>query len=86
MSVELVPIGFNNVVAMNRVLAILGPDSQPVRRMIQDGRKADRVIDATFGRKTKSVLVLDTGHLVLAAIQPETIVGRFEQRRGADHG
>ena len=86
MSVELVPIGFNNVVAMNRVLVILGPESQPVRRMIQEGRKADRVIDATFGRKTKSVLVLDTGHLVLAAIQPETIVGRFDQRRGADHG
>jgi len=84
MSVELVPIGFNNVVAMSRVLVILVPDSQPVRRMVQEARKVDRVIDATLGRRTKAVLVLDSGHLVLAALQPETIVGRFDQRRGAD--
>jgi regulator of extracellular matrix RemA (YlzA/DUF370 family) len=84
MSVELVPIGFNNVVAMSRVLVILVPDSQPVRRMVQEARKVDRVIDATLGRRTKAVLVLDSGHLVLAALQPETIVGRFDQRRGGD--
>jgi len=84
MSVELVPIGFNNVVAMSRVLVILVPDSQPVRRMVQEARKVDRVIDATLGRRTKAVLVLDSGHLVLAALQPETIVGRFDQRRGGE--
>ncbi|MBX5489948.1 MAG: DUF370 domain-containing protein [Chloroflexi bacterium] len=85
MGVELVPIGFNNIVAMNRVLAILNPDSQPVRRMIQEGRKSERVIDATLGRRTKAVLLLDSGHLVLAALQPQTIAGRFDQHRGLEH-
>ena len=82
MSVELVPIGYSNVVALNRVLAILSPDSQLVRRMIQAGRKVGRVVHAMFGRRTKAVLVLDTRHLVLAAIQPETSQGRQRQRRG----
>ncbi|HLI28207.1 MAG TPA: DUF370 domain-containing protein [Chloroflexota bacterium] len=86
MSVELVPIGFNNIVAMNRVLAILNPDSQPVRRLIQEGRKHERVVDATFGRRARAVLLLDSGHLVLAAVQPQTIAGRLDPHRGTDHG
>jgi hypothetical protein len=86
MGVELVPIGFNNLVAMNRVLAILNPDSQPVRRLIQEGRKQERVVDATFGRRARAVLLLDSGHLVLAAVQPQTIAGRLDHHRGLDHG
>ncbi|MBI2940126.1 MAG: DUF370 domain-containing protein [Chloroflexi bacterium] len=81
MSVELVPIGFGNVVALNRVLVMMAPDSAPIKRMIQDAREKNTLIDATYGRKTKAVIVLDNGHLVLAAIQPETISARLSQHR-----
>ncbi len=80
-AVELVHIGFGNVIAANRVLAIMSPDSAPIRRMIQECREANNIIDVTYGRKTKAVIVLDSGHLVLAAIQPETIQSRLAQQR-----
>ncbi len=79
--VELVHIGFGNILAVNRVLAILSPDSAPIKRMIQESRAGNQLIDMTFGRKTKAVVVLDSGHLVLAAIQPETIAGRLNHGR-----
>ena len=79
--VELIHIGFGNILAVNRVLAILIPDSAPIKRMVQEARLGNQLIDMTFGRKTKSVVVLDSGHLVLAAIQPETIAGRLGQGR-----
>jgi extracellular matrix regulatory protein A len=80
-SVELVHIGFGSVVAINRVMAVVSPDSAPVKRMVQQARQEGRAIDVTYGRKTKAVIVLDNGYLVLAAIQPETIVGRLAQQR-----
>ena len=82
MRAELVHIGFGSVVAVNRVMAIVAPDSAPVRRMVQQARSEGKVIDLTYGRKTKSVVVMDNGYLVLAAIHPETIVGRLSQQRG----
>jgi extracellular matrix regulatory protein A len=82
LSVELLHIGFGSVVAVNRVLVVMTPDSSPIRRMIQEAREANRLIDLTYGRRTKSILVLDSGHLVLAPINPETIAGRLERRRG----
>lgn len=82
MRTELVHIGFGSVVAVNRVLAIVAPDSAPVRRMVQQARSEGKAIDLTYGRKTKSVVVMDNGYLVLAAIHPETIVGRLSQQRG----
>lgn len=81
LKVELVHIGFGNIVAANRMLAIVSPDSAPIKRMIQEGRENNLLIDVTYGRKTKAVIVLDSGHMVLAAIQPETIAGRVSQQR-----
>ena len=83
--VELVHIGFGSIIALNRVLVIMSPDSAPIKRMIQDARDANGLIDLTYGRKTKAVVVLDNGHLVLAAIQPETIAARLGQQREVEH-
>ena len=83
MAVELVHVGFGNIVALNRALAIMSPDSAPIKRMIQEARDKSVLIDLTYGRKTKSVLVLDSGHLVLTALQPETIASRLISRQEA---
>ena len=82
MNTELVHIGFGNILAVNRVIAITSPNSAPTKRMVQEARKVGVVIDMTSGRKTKAVLVLDSGHVVLAAIAPETIAGRVAVSRG----
>ena len=74
-----VHVGFGGIVAANRILAILDPNSQPVRRMVRQAKKEGMAIDMTYGRKTRTVIILDTGHLITAAIQPETIVGRLQQ-------
>jgi len=78
---EMLHIGFGGVVAANRILAIISPDSAPIKRMVREANDAGRIIDMTYGRRTKSVIVLDTGHLALAALQPDTIVGRLRQQR-----
>ncbi|MCL4490031.1 MAG: DUF370 domain-containing protein [Chloroflexi bacterium] len=83
---ELVHIGFGGVLAANRIVAILAPDSAPVKRMIRNARKSDTAIDMTYGRKTKAVVILDSGHIALAALQPETIVNRIKQQRGEING
>ena len=84
MPVELLHIGFGSVVAANRVLAVMGPDSSPIRRMVQEAREENRLIDLTYGRRTKSVMVLDSGHLILAPIHPETMAARLGRQRGAE--
>ena len=76
MDTELVHIGFGNVLAVNRVIAIAPPDSAPVKRMVQEAKNNKMVIDMTSGRRTKAVVVMDGGHIVLAALAPETIAGR----------
>lgn len=73
---ELVHIGFENILAMNRVLALLSPNQQPVKRLVREAKDKDLLIDATHGRKIKAVIVLDTGHITLAAVSPEAIVNR----------
>ncbi len=78
---EFVSIGFGSLVAINRVLAVIAPDSAPVRRMLREARDKGLLVDATFGRKTKAALLLDTGHVLIAALQPETIIGRLEQKK-----
>ena len=75
---KLINIGFGNIVSANRVVAIVGPDAAPVKRMIQDAREKGLLIDATCGRRTRAVLVIDSEHLVLSAVQPETIAHRLE--------
>lgn len=74
---KLVNIGYGNMVSAERVLAVVSSESSPVRRMIQDARASGRLIDATLGRKTQSVLVLDSGHLVLASMEPSSVSKRL---------
>ncbi|MFC2006319.1 DUF370 domain-containing protein [Chloroflexota bacterium] len=81
MDVELVHVGFNNILVMNRVIAIASPNSAPTKRTIQDGRNKGLLIDMTNGRKTKSVIITDSGHIILAALAPETIAGRSQASR-----
>ena len=78
MSIELVHIGFGNIIAMNRVIAIASPNSAPTKRTIQEGRNKGLLIDMTSGRRTKAVIFTDSGHIILAALAPETITGRYQ--------
>ena len=79
MSIQLLNIGFGNMVSANRVMAIISPESAPIKRMVQDARDKGLLIDATYGRKTRAVLVMDSGQIVLSAIQPETVAHRHVQ-------
>jgi hypothetical protein len=81
MNAELVHIGFGNVVAMNRVIAIVSPNSAPIKRTIRERKDSDLIIDLTSGRKTKAVIFTDDGHIILAALTPETIAGRVMTER-----
>jgi len=83
MVAELVHIGFGNIVAMNRVVAIASPNSAPTKRAIQEGKTKGLLIDMTSGRRTKAVIVLDSGHIIQAALAPETIAGRLQAIRGS---
>ena len=74
---QLINIGFGNYVLANRVVTIVSPASQPMRRLREDARNSARLIDATQGRKTRSIIVTDSNHVILSAIQPETISQRF---------
>lgn len=76
---QLINIGFGNIVVSERIVAIVSPESAPIKRMIQEARDSKATIDATCGRKTRAVIVTDTGNLILAAIQPETIATRMDK-------
>ncbi len=80
MAAELIHVGFGNYVALNRVVAIVGPGSAPIQRLIRDGKKKGVIIDVTSGRRTKAAILTDTGNIVLAAITPEAIQGRVSGR------
>ena len=79
---ELIHVGFGNILAMNRVIAIASPNSAPTKRAIQEGKNKGLLIDMTNGRRTKAVIFTDSGHIVLAALAPETITGRLQVTRG----
>jgi len=81
MVIELVHIGFGSVLVMNKVIAIASPNSAPIKRSIQEGRNKGLLIDMTSGRRTKAVIFTDSGHIVLAALTPETIAGRLQVSR-----
>ena len=78
---KLINIGFGSLVAANRVLAIVEPDSAPIKRVIQEARDRGMLIDASYGRKTKAVLLMDTDHVILSAISPETIAIRWNEKQ-----
>jgi regulator of extracellular matrix RemA (YlzA/DUF370 family) len=73
---KLINVGFGNMVNASRLIAVVGPDSAPVKRIVQEAREKGGLIDATYGRKTRAVLIMDSDHVVLSAIQPETMANR----------
>ena len=83
---KLLNIGFNNMVSAERIITVASPDSAPIKRLIQDSRDYGRVIDCSCGRKTRSVIITDSDHVILSAIQAETLVGRLEGHPDADDG
>ncbi len=76
---KLINIGFGNTVSADKVIAIVSPDSAPIKRMVQDAKDNGTAIDATFGRKTRAVIIMNSNHLVLSAVQAETIAGRIDK-------
>lgn len=77
MDIKLVNIGFGNIVAANRIISIISPESAPIKRIIQEARGKGMLVDATYGRRTRAVVVVDSGHIILSAVQPETVANRL---------
>ena len=83
---KLINIGFGNMVSAGRIIAIVSPDSAPIKRIISDAREKNMLIDATYGRRTRAVIITDNACIVLSAIQPETIAGRLTGKSEQDPG
>ena len=81
---KLINIGFGNMISAGRLVAIESPDSAPIKRMVQEARDRGTLIDATYGRRTRSVLIMDNDHLVLSALQPDTVASRLESREAPE--
>lgn len=77
---KLINIGFGNMISAARLISIVSPESAPIKRIITDSREKGQLIDATYGRRTRAVIIMDSGHVVLSAIQPETVAGRLTGR------
>lgn len=77
MDIKLVNIGFGNIVSANRIIAIVSPESAPIKRIIQEARDRGMLIDATYGRRTRAVIITDSDHIILSAVQPETVAHRL---------
>jgi extracellular matrix regulatory protein A len=80
MMIKLINIGFGNIVSANRIISIVSPESAPIKRTIQDARDRGSLIDATYGRRTRAVIVMDSDHVILSAVQPETVAARLNDR------
>lgn len=78
MSFRLVNIGFGNIVSADRIIAIVSPESAPIKRIVQEARESGRLIDATCGRRTRAVVITDSDHIILSAIQAETVANRLD--------
>lgn len=74
---KIINIGFGNIAMANRIIAIVSPESAPIKRLIQDAREASKLVDATYGRRTRAVIITDTGYIILSAVQPETVSHRI---------
>ena len=81
---KLINIGFGSMIAARRLLAVVSPDSAPVKRVIQEARDRGMLIDASYGHKTKAVILMDTDHVILSAVSPETIGARLEEKETED--
>lgn len=76
---QLINIGFGNIVSANRIIAIVSPESAPIKRIVQEAKDDGMAVDATYGRRTRAVIIMDSGHVVLSAVQPETVAGRVDR-------
>jgi len=83
MDIKLINIGFGNIVSANRIIAIVSPESAPIKRIIQEARDRGMLIDATYGRRTRAVVIMDSDHVVLSAVQPETVAHRLGSKESA---
>ncbi len=79
---KLINIGYGNVVVAGRIVAVISPESAPVKRIIQDARDSGNLVDATYGRRTRAVIITDSGHIILSSVQPETVAGRLDDTEG----
>ncbi len=84
MDVKLINIGFGNIVAANRIVAIVSPESAPIKRIIQEAREKGILIDATYGRRTRAVIIVDSSHVILSAVQPETVANRLTSKEASE--
>ena len=75
---KLINIGFGNMVSANRLIAIVSPESAPIKRIVQEARDKGSLIDATYGRRTRAVIIMDSDHIILSAVQPETVANRLD--------
>ncbi len=80
MDLKLVNIGFGNMISASRIIAIVKPESAPIKRMINEAREQNKLVDATYGRRTRAVIICDSDHLILSAVQPETMANRFNSK------
>lgn len=74
---QLINIGFGNIVSANRIISIVSPESAPIKRLVQEAKDSKMAIDATYGRRTRAVIIMDSGHVILSAVQPETVAHRL---------
>ena len=76
---QLINIGFGNIVSANRIISIVSPESAPIKRLVQEAKDSKMAIDATYGRRTRAVIIMDSVHIILSAVQPETVAGRLDK-------
>jgi hypothetical protein len=81
---QLINIGFGNIVSVERIISIVSPESAPIKRIVQEAKDSKMAIDATYGRRTRSVIIMDSGHVILSAVQPETVAGRVDSDNQED--
>lgn len=86
MDIKLINIGFGNIVSARRIVAIVSPESAPIKRIIQEARERGMLIDATYGRRTRAVIITDSDHIILSAVQPETVAHRLTSREVVNTG
>ena len=76
---QLINIGFGNIVSANRIISIVSPESAPIKRLVQEAKDSKMAVDATYGRRTRAVIIMDSGHVILSAVQPETVASRLDK-------
>ncbi|ANB60622.1 extracellular matrix/biofilm regulator RemA [Anoxybacteroides amylolyticum] len=80
MGIKLINIGYGNMVSASRIISIVSPDSAPIKRIVQEARESGKLIDATHGRRTRAVIIMDSDHVILSSVQPETVAHRLYGR------